>query len=127
MTLWNLFKTVIWWIFGGLEAAIGYAFSGVVWCLSIIGIPFGLQLFKLAAVNLFPFGTSISDPKTGPIGCIGNVIWIICFGWWLALIHIFFGILLCISIIGIPWGKMQFRMVGVSLAPFGRDIRILSE
>ena len=124
MSAWNLFKTIIWWIFGGLEAAIAYAFAGILWCVSIVGIPFGLQLFKLAVVNLFPFDAQISKPKAGPIGCVGNVIWVLFFGWEIALVHILFGLLLFITIIGIPWGKMQFDMVPISFAPFGRDVRV---
>lgn len=127
MTLWNLFKTVVWWIFGGLPVAFGYAVSGVVWCLTIIGIPFGLQAFKLALVALFPFGSDISDVRGGAIGCVGNVIWILFFGWEIALTHIVFGLLLCITIIGIPWGKMHFHMVGISFSPFGRDVKVLTD
>ena len=127
MSNWNFFKTIIWWIFGGLPVALGYAVSGLVWCVTIIGIPFGIQAFKLALVALFPFGAEISDASDNPLGCIGNIIWIIFFGWEIALTHIIFGILLCITIIGIPWGRMHFHMVGISFAPFGREIAVLTE
>ena len=124
MAPWNLFKTVIWWIFGGLVVAVEYAISGVVWCITIIGIPFGLQAFKLALVSLFPFDSDISDPRSGAIGCVGNVIWIVLFGWEIGLTHIVLGLLLCITIVGIPWGMMHFHMVGISFAPFGREVRV---
>lgn len=125
MTIWNLFKTAVWWVFGGLPTAFEYAVSGVLWCITIIGIPFGIQSFKLALVSLFPFDYSVSEPSRNPIGCFGNVIWIVFFGLWIALTHLFFGLLLCITIIGIPWGKMHFRLAAVSFAPFGRDVELL--
>ncbi len=120
---WNLFKTIVWWTLGGgLILAIEYFFCGVLWCLSIIGIPWGLQILKIGTLTLFPFGAKVSDARGGAIGCVGNVLWILTGGLLTALSHLVVGVLLCITIIGIPWGKMHFKFAQLTLAPFGRDI-----
>ena len=120
----NGIGNLIWLIFGGLFAAIGYVLGGFMLCITIIGIPWGLQCFKLAGLVLWPFGKRvISDTQN--LGCLNtlcNIIWIIFGGWYTALIHIVFGILLCITIIGIPWGKQHFKLIEISLMPFGKRI-----
>ena len=115
---------IVWLIFGGLYSAIGYVFGGFGLCLTIIGIPFGLQCFKLAAFVIWPFGRmAVSTPTSG--GCLIlflNIIWIVIAGLWLAIGHVFFGLLLCLTIIGIPFGKQHFKLVEISLMPFGKTI-----
>jgi len=98
--------------------------GGLILCFTIVGIPFGLQCFKIAAVVLWPFGKRIVNGK-GSSGCLSvfcNLIWIICGGWYTALVHIFFAFLLFISIIGIPFAKQHLKLVELSLMPFGKEI-----
>ncbi len=117
---------LLWWLFGGLEAAIGYFTGSLALACTIIGIPVALQTFKIGLLCLWPFGAEVID--TGrPSGCITvplNILWIIFGGLWAWLMHIFFGILLFITIIGIPFAKQHFKMAALSLAPFGKDVRL---
>jgi len=120
----NLFGNIIWLIFGGLMAALGYFLGGIVLCVTVIGVPWGLQCFKLAGFVLWPFGKKvISDSDT--MGCLNiffNLIWILCGGLYTAIVHIVMGAVLCLTIIGIPWGKQHFKLVEISLMPFGKKI-----
>jgi uncharacterized membrane protein YccF (DUF307 family) len=120
----NTLGNLIWLIFGGFFSALGYLVGGFALCLTVIGIPFGLQCFKLASFILWPFGReAVSTPSSG--GCLAtllNIIWIICGGLWVAVMHIVFGLFLCITIIGIPFGKQHFKLVEISLMPFGKRI-----
>ena len=120
----NLFGNIIWLIFGGLMAALGYFLGGIVLCVTVIGVPWGLQCFKLAGFVLWPFGKKvISDSDT--MGCLNiffNLIWILCGGLYTAIVHIVMGAVLCLTIIGIPWGKQHFKLVEISLMPFGKRI-----
>lgn len=120
----KILGNIIWWIFGGLETAIGYMTAGLVLCLTIVGIPFGFQLFKIAAVMVFPFGSKVSESSGGLGSTFLNVIWFILGGIWIALTHFLFGILLCITIIGIPFGKQHFKFARIALHPFGREIEV---
>ena len=114
---------IIWFIFSGVWLAIAYTLAGIVMCLLIITIPFGLASFRIAAFCLWPFGRVIvRRGDAGAGSTIGNVIWIILAGWWLALGHLITGVLLCITIIGIPLGLANFKLLPVSLTPFGREI-----
>ena len=119
-TLGNL----IWLVFGGFLVFIEYMVAGFLLCLTIIGIPFGLQTFKLAMLALWPFGKRIELYPSAP-GCLStlmNLIWLIIGGIWIALTHLVFGILLSITIIGFPWGKQHFKLLSLALTPFGRKI-----
>jgi uncharacterized membrane protein YccF (DUF307 family) len=120
----NLVGNLIWLIFGGLVSAIGYCIGGFVLCCTVIGIPFGLQCFKMAGFVLWPFGrravTNLSS--SGTISVFLNIIWIVFGGVWLALTHIVFGILLFLTIIGIPFARQHFKLVEISLMPFGKKI-----
>ena len=124
MTPFNLLGNIIWLVFGGLISALIYVFGGLVLCITIIGIPFGIQCFKIAGVVLAPFGREIqsSSSNTGCLSTLCNIIWILCGGLWTAIIHIVFGILLYITIIGIPFGRQHFKLVELSLAPFGKRV-----
>ncbi|WP_420041395.1 YccF domain-containing protein [Gordonia sp. MP11Mi] len=114
---------VIWLILCGLWMAIGYVIAGVICCILIITIPFGIASFRIAAYALWPFGrTTVPKQDAGAGSLIGNVIWIVFAGIWLAFGHITTGIALCITIIGIPLGIASFKMVPISLMPLGVDI-----
>lgn len=116
---------LIWLVFGGFIVFLEYMISGFLLCLTIIGIPFGIQAFKLAILSLWPFGKTIGLTSGNP-GCLStimNIIWLIIGGIWIALTHLVFGILLGITIIGIPWAKQHFKLVSLALTPFGREIR----
>lgn len=122
----KILGNLIWWICGGLEAAVGYFLGSLAMAITIIGIPVALQTFKLGLLCLWPFGSKVEDCESS-IGCIRiplNIIWIICGGLWACLMHIFFGILLCITIIGIPFGRQHFKMAGLSLTPFGKKVTL---
>ena len=114
---------VLWLVLSGLWLAIAYVFVGLVLCILIITIPFGIASFRIAAFVLWPFGRAVvPKPSAGAPSFIGNVIWFILAGIWLALGHLLTGVLLCITIIGIPLGLGNFKMIPVALAPLGKDI-----
>ncbi len=113
---------LIWLIFAGVELAVGYVIGGALMMITIIGIPFGLQAFKLAGFTLWPFGRAVVPVESGAFTAVGNVLWLVLAGWWLAAAHFVFGILLFVTIIGIPMGLASFRMAGLALWPFGRQI-----
>ena len=124
----NFIGNVIWLIFGGLATAIGYFFGGLVMMLTIIGIPFGFQLIKIASLCLWPFGRTFQVDRGNVPGClfgILNIIWLLIAGLWISLLHILFGFLLCITIIGIPWGMQHFKLASFALTPFGRKVDIV--
>jgi uncharacterized membrane protein YccF (DUF307 family) len=119
----RLVLNVIWLVLCGIWMAIGYVVAGIICCILIITIPFGIAAFRIANYALWPFGRTIVRRETAGLGsAIGNVIWVIVAGLWLAIGHIVTGVLLCITIIGIPLGLANFKMVPVSLTPLGRDI-----
>jgi uncharacterized membrane protein YccF (DUF307 family) len=115
---------VIWVVLAGIWLALGYVIAGVLLCITIIGIPFGVQAFKLAGFALWPFGRQLvqSPERSKGLSVVGNVLWFVLAGWWLALEHLFVGIVLCITIIGIPLGIGAFKMAGAALVPFGRRV-----
>lgn len=120
----RLFGNIIWLICGGLITAIEYVVASIVLFITIIGIPFGLQTLKLAALSLWPFGREIRA-KRSQSGCLSlfmNILWILCGGIWISLTHIGFGILLAITIIGIPWAKQHFKLALLALLPFGSEV-----
>lgn len=122
----RIIGNLLWWIFGGLEAAIGYFTGSLALAITIIGLPFALQTFKIGILCLWPFGAEIRETDC-PSGCLSlllNIIWIIFGGLWACIMHLLFGILLGITIIGIPFAKQHFKMAALSLAPFGKDIRL---
>ena len=117
---------ILWWIFGGLEAAVGYFTGSLALACTIIGIPIAWQTFKIGLLCLWPFGAEVKSANQ-PNGCLYlplNLIWLIFGGLWAWLCHIFFGVLLFITIIGIPFARQHFKMAGLSLAPFGKDVQM---
>jgi uncharacterized membrane protein YccF (DUF307 family) len=114
---------VIWFVFGGLWLAIAYAIAGVICFILIITIPFGIAAFRIALFALWPFGRTVVKRADAGIGSgIGNVIWFLLCGWWLTLAHLITGIVQCLTIIGIPLGLANFKLIPVSLMPLGREI-----
>jgi uncharacterized membrane protein YccF (DUF307 family) len=114
---------VIWLILCGWWMAIAYALAGLICFILIITIPFGIAAFRIANYVLWPFGRTIDRrPDAGVASLIGNIIWILLFGWWLAIGHLTTGISLCLTIIGIPLGLANFKMIPISLVPLGTRI-----
>lgn len=119
----NAVLNVIWLVLCGVWMAIGYAVAGVICCILIITIPFGIASFRIANYALWPFGRAVVRRPTAGVGsAIGNVIWFVVAGVWLAIGHVVTGIAMCVTIIGIPLGIASFKMVPISLLPLGREI-----
>ena len=112
---------ILWFIFGGFFSGLSWLVSGALWCITIIGIPYGKQCFKFASLSFFPFGKEVQYGG-GAVSMLANVIWVVFFGVWMALENLIFGLLWCITIIGIPFGKQFFKIAGLSLRPFGAYI-----
>jgi uncharacterized membrane protein YccF (DUF307 family) len=126
--LLRLIANVIWLLLIGMPLAIGYGIAGIVACLLIITIPFGIASFRLAVYALWPFGRTVVDhPDSGAGSLIGNVLWFLIAGWWLALSHILYAVGLIVTIIGIPFGIASFKMAYLALFPLGKDIVSVSE
>lgn len=120
----SLIGNLIWFIFGGLLLGIGYLFGGMVLCLTIVGIPFGLQIIKLGLFAMWPFGGEVV-PENNTSGCLPlllNVLWIICGGIEVALTHLALGIVFSITIVGIPFGMQHFKLMMLALMPFGHEV-----
>ncbi len=111
----------LWFIFGGLISGLSWVFVGILWCISIVGIPIGLQCFKFATLSFFPFGKEVIYDD-GLVSFILNIIWIIFSGLPLAIEHFLLGCILCITIVGIPFGLQMFKIAKLSLMPFGAQI-----
>ena len=119
----RLILNLLWLVLSGFWMALAYSVAGVLMCITIIGIPFGIQAFKLAGYALWPFGRALAPTGRHPgLSVLGNVIWFILAGWWLAIGHLLTGVALCLTIIGIPLGVASFKMAGAALVPFGREI-----
>jgi uncharacterized membrane protein YccF (DUF307 family) len=119
----RLLLNLIWLVFGGLVMALGYAIAALVMLILIITIPFGIAAGRMALFCLWPFGrTLVRRADAGLASTIGNVIWFVLAGWWLALGHLVTGVLMCLTIVGIPLGLANFKLIPVSIAPLGRDI-----
>jgi uncharacterized membrane protein YccF (DUF307 family) len=120
----RILGNLIWLLFGGLAIFLEYIIAGGLLCITVVGIPFGLQLFKLGVLALWPFGRSIEYMNYAP-GCLStvmNVIWLFTGGICITLTHFFFGILLGITVVGIPWARQHFKLASLALTPFGRRI-----
>lgn len=115
---------ILWVVLAGWWLAIGYVIAGIVNCVFIVTIPLGIQSFKLAGYSLWPFGRMVVERQDRDValGCLGNTIWLVTGGVWLALGHLLAGLLLCLTIVGIPLGVASFKLAGLALAPFGKQI-----
>jgi uncharacterized membrane protein YccF (DUF307 family) len=119
----RLVLNLLWLVLSGLWMFLAYMVAGVLWCITIIGIPFGIASFRIGLFALWPFGrTVVKKPGAGAASGIGNVFWFILSGLWLAIGHAFTGALLCITVIGIPLGLANFKLIPISLFPLGKDI-----
>ena len=120
----NILGNLVWLIFGGIIIAVEYFIGSIILMITIIGIPFGIQTLKMASLALWPFGrdTRVHHRASGCLYILMNIIWLLSGGLWIALTHAIFGTLLCISIIGIPFGLQHFKLTAIALSPFGRDI-----
>ena len=117
----NLIGNLIWIICGGLFSAIGWWLAGILWCITIVGIPVSLQCFKMSSLSLNPFGKEVID-EGGAVSCLLNIIWFFVSGLELAIGNIIIGCILCVTIIGIPFGMQFFKIARLALFPFGARI-----
>lgn len=121
----SVIGNIIWLIFGGLIVALGYLIGGILLCVTIIGIPFGIQAMKLAAAALTPFGKEVVqvERESGRLALLFDIIWLFLFGWEIALAHLAGALILAITIIGIPFAKQHIKLVPVALFPFTYELR----
>ena len=120
----RLLGNILWLLFGGFVIALEYVISSFFLIITIVGIPFGIQTLKLTSLALWPFGKEIrvNENASGCLSTIMNLIWILIGGIWISLSHVIFGILFAITIIGIPFAKQHFKLAGLALTPFGREV-----
>lgn len=118
----RILLNILWIIFGGFESALAWLTTGCLWCITIVGIPVGLQCFKLSSISLNPFGKEIEYDETGAGSFLLNILWFLFGGGAMALGNFLLGVLLCITIVGIPFGKQFFKIAKVSLQPFGAQV-----
>ena len=124
----RLILNVLWLLLGGLVLALGWLLAALVMFILIITIPFGLQALKIAGFTLWPFGrTLVKRPDAGAASAIGNVIWFILAGWWLAIGHLVAAVALAITIVGIPLAAAHIKLIPISLVPFGREVVTIDE
>ena len=114
---------VLWLLVAGIWLALAYAFAGLLACITIVGIPFGVAAFRMTNLVLWPFGrTTVPAPNKTGASTIGNVVWFLVGGWWLTLAHVFSAAILALTIIGIPLAIVDVKLIPLSLAPFGKRI-----
>jgi uncharacterized membrane protein YccF (DUF307 family) len=124
----RLALNLIWFVLAGLWMALAYLVAAIVCFVLIITIPFGIASLRIGLFALWPFGsTVVPRPDAGLASGIGNVLWLVLCGWWLALLHLASGILLCLTVIGIPLGLANLKLIPVSLLPLGREIVSVEE
>ena len=120
----NILMNILWMLLGGIFTAIEYVIASLLMMITIIGIPFGIQTLKLSLLALCPFGKEIqTSPQAG--GCLSilmNILWIVLGGFWISISHLVFGLVLCITIVGIPFGMQHFKLAGLALTPFGKHV-----
>lgn len=112
---------ILWFLFGGLLGGLSWIFAGCIWCITIVGIPVGMQCFKFATLAFWPFGKDVVYGN-GVFSVLINLIWIVFFGWEMALGNLIVGLLWCITIVGIPFGRQFFKLARLSLMPFGASV-----
>jgi len=121
----TLLANILWLLFGGLFVALGYLIPGILFCLTIIGIPFGVQLIKLAGLSLAPFGKTIYDKptSTGCLSSVFNILWILLGGVWISIAQLICAGFCAITIIGLPFARQHLKLMAFSLTPFGKDFK----
>ena len=126
----TLLLNLIWFLLGGFAAGLGWLFSAVILALTIVGLPWAQAAIRIGLFTFFPFGRQVVDRRTlgredlgtGAFGCLLNVVWFVCGGWWLALAHVMLGVLLLIPLITIPFAIQHFKLAGIALAPIGKEV-----
>jgi uncharacterized membrane protein YccF (DUF307 family) len=118
----SLILNILWIVFGGLVMAVGWVFAALLMAITIIGLPWAPAALRIAGYTLLPFGNTVEDRDTGPLSLIGNIIWFILAGWWLALSHLVIAIALAVTIIGIPFAWAHLKLALLSLAPVGKAV-----
>jgi uncharacterized membrane protein YccF (DUF307 family) len=126
----NLLLNILWIVFGGLQTAVAWMIAALIMAITIIGLPWTMAAFRIALYTLLPFGHRVlprsvvegEDMGTGPLGTLGNILWLLLAGWWLALIHIAVAVLLAITLIGIPFAWAHLKLAGLCLWPLGKTI-----
>ena len=118
----KLIGNIIWFLFGGIEMAFAWFIAGCILSITVIGLPLGLQCLKIAGFVMWPFGRSVTIGEFGVGGLLLNIIWLLFFGWELAIAHVVTGLIFSITIIGIPFGKQHFKLASISLMPFGAKV-----
>lgn len=121
----SLLGNLIWLIFGGFLAGVGYILGGLLLCLTVVGIPFGLQTIKLGIATMAPFGKEVVEEEQGEgtLRMIFNLIWILLFGWEIAVAHLTAGLILAVTVVGLPFTRQHFKLISVALFPFSYDLR----
>ncbi len=117
----RLIGNILWFIFGGFMSGLSWLIAGLLWCITIVGIPYGRQCFKFALLSFSPFGKDV-EYGGGVPSALANIIWVIVSGIWMAMENFFIGLIWCITIVGIPFGKQFFKIAKLSLMPFGAQI-----
>ncbi len=124
----RLLGNIIWFVFAGFWLFVGYAFAALLCFVLIVTIPFGVAALRIAFFGVWPFGRAVvPQPRKGVGSSLGNLLWFVLCGWWLALLHLVTGFVLCLTIIGIPLGFASFKLINVSIRPFGREIVSVDE
>ena len=113
---------LLWFVFGGLGLGLSWVLVGCLWCITIVGIPFGMQCFKIAGLAFFPFGKQVASSGGSVPGLIGNILWILFGGLFLALEAALVGLVFCVTIIGIPFGLQCFKLARLALSPFDTTV-----
>src|SRR6478672_2241619 len=121
----SLLGNILWLIFGGFLSALGYIVAGLLLCLTLVGIPFGLMSIRIGVATFAPFGKEVVELPNGNsvLKIVFNLIWLVLFGWEIALAHLTLALILCVTIIGIPFGIQHFKLIPLALFPFGRELR----
>ncbi|MBN1895909.1 YccF domain-containing protein [bacterium] len=121
----SILGNLLWILLGGLLVFLGYLIGGLILCLTLIGIPFGVQCMKLSILGLVPFGKKVVDSHQPPtaLSIIMNIIWILVGGIWIAFVHLVFAVLLGITVVGLPFAKQHIKLTGLAFAPFGKTLR----
>lgn len=118
----SIIANIFWFIFIGLISGLGWIFAGIICCITIVGIPLGLQSFKMAELTFCPFGKEVVYGGGG-VSFLANLLWIVFFGWELAVFYLVMGLICCVSLIGIPLGLQCFKMAKLALMPFGASVQ----
>jgi uncharacterized membrane protein YccF (DUF307 family) len=118
----SLILNVLWFILGGFFSGLAWCLAGVLLAITIVGLPWSGAAFRIAGFSCAPFGRHVVARETGPLGCLGNAIWVVLAGWWLALHHVVLGLALMVTIIGIPFGLQHLKLALISFAPIGQTV-----